>query len=143
MAEKFTAKAETIIYAPKEKVWEALTNPEMVKQWLFGTEMSVSEWKVGGRIRYKGIWEGKAYEDKGEILELEPGTKLISSYWSGFSGLADVPENYSKVSYILADENGKTKLTITQDGNPTEESAKHSESNWNTVLQKLKETSEQ
>src|SRR4051812_26498833 len=115
MSESFTAKAETIINAPAEKVWQALTDPSMVKQWLFGTDMT-ADWKVGGQIRYKGVWEGKEYEDKGEILEFEPGKKFVSTYWSGMSGLPDTPENYQKVSYELVSEEDKTKLIITQEG---------------------------
>lgn|SRR5258708_819632 len=138
MAEKFTAKTEAIINAPPEKVWKALTNPAMVKQWLFGTDMSVSAWEVGGNISYKGEWKGKTYEDKGKILEIEPGKKLVSTYWSGMSGLEDIPENYQKVTYELILEGNATKLVITQEGNNTEESAKHSEGNWNTVLASMK-----
>lgn len=138
MTEKFTAKAEEIINAPPIKVWEALTNPSLVKQWLFGTAMS-ADWKVGGQIRYKGEWEGKTYEDKGTVLELVPEKKLVTTYWSAFSGLADLPENYQEVTYELTQEDSGTRLTITQKGNPSEESAKHSEQNWKTVLQKLKE----
>jgi uncharacterized protein YndB with AHSA1/START domain len=136
--EKFTAKAEALIKAPIEKVWEALTDPAMVKQWLFGTNMSVTEWAVGGKISYKGEWEGKTYEDKGTILEIEPGLKLVSTYWSGLSGKEDKPENYQKVTYELDPVGDDTKLTITQEGNETEASAKHSEGNWNTVLDSMK-----
>lgn len=137
----FTAKAETIINAPADKVWRVLTDPNLVKQWLFGTDMT-ADWKVGGAIRYKGEWEGKSYEDKGTILELEPAKLLVSTYWSGLSGQPDVPENYQKVSYRLDPEGEGTKLTITQEGNMTEESAKHSESNWNMVLKSLKALAE-
>ena len=48
------------------------------------------------------------------------------------------PENYQQVSYILEPEGDSTKLTIIQEGNKTEESAKHSEANWNTVLEAMK-----
>ncbi|MEJ0021691.1 MAG: SRPBCC family protein [Candidatus Doudnabacteria bacterium] len=138
MAEKFTAKSEGVIMAPAHEVWQALTDPVMVKQWLYGTDMSVTEWKIGGEIRYKGEWEGKKYEDKGTILEIEPEKLLVSTYWSSMSGTPDVPESYQKVSYKLDPSGGGTKLTITQEGNATEESAKHSEGNWNQVLQSLK-----
>ena len=136
--DKFTAKAEMTINAPASKVWQTLTDPEMVKQWLFGTEMSVTAWEVGGKISYKGQWEGKAYEDKGTILEIEPEKKLVSTYWSSFSGLPDAPENYQTVAYILTEEHAGTKLTITQEGSKNEESAKHSEGNWKSVLDSLK-----
>jgi len=140
--EKFTAKSQATFKATPEKVWSALTDPLQVKQWLFGTDMSVTEWAVGGKITYKGEWEGKQYEDKGTILEIEPGKKLVSTYWSGLSGKADVPENYQKVSYELIPEGEGTKLVITQEGNETEESAKHSEGNWKMVLDGLKKVVE-
>jgi uncharacterized protein YndB with AHSA1/START domain len=138
MSENFTAKSEIVINAPPSKVWEALTDPTIVKQWLFGTDMSVSGWEVGGQVRYTGVWEGKTYEDKGEILEIEPSKKLVSTYFSGLSGKEDKPENYQKVSYELVPQVDATKLVITQEGNETEESAKHSEGNWNMVLESLK-----
>ncbi|MBX4205063.1 MAG: SRPBCC domain-containing protein [Candidatus Doudnabacteria bacterium] len=137
MPENFIANAEKIINAPASKVWQALTDPAVVCQWLFGTEMT-ADWKVGGEIRYRGQWEGKAYEDKGTILELEPEQKIVSTYWSGFSGLPDIPENYQKVIYELIPEGDQTKLMITQEGNKTEDSAKHSETNWNMVLDSMK-----
>ena len=139
MDQKFTAKSEAILNAPPAKVWEALTDPAMVKQWLFGTDMSVTAWEVGGKVSYKGEWEGKSYEDKGTILEIEPGKKLVSTYWSSFAGQPDEPENYQQVTYELESVEGGTKLTITQEGNKTEESAHHSEGNWNKVLKAMKQ----
>ena len=143
MSNNFTARAEATIKAPAEKVWEAFTEPKLVKQWLFGTDMEVSGWETGGKIRYKGEWEGKAYEDKGEILEIVPGQKLVTSYWSSVSGSPDSPENYQKVTYELAPEGDHTHVTIIQDGNKTEEGAKHSESNWNQVLASMKKLLEE
>lgn len=138
MEEKFTANSEAVFKATPDQVWEALTDPALVKQWLFGTEMSVSEWKVGGQIRYKGSWEGKTYEDKGEIVGLEPGKILKATYWSSMSGMPDVPENYSLVTYKVEPAGNETKLTITQEGNPTEDSAHHSEGNWKMVLESMR-----
>jgi len=54
-----------------------------------------------------------------------------------------VPENYNTVTYELSGANGGTKLTITQDNNESEESAQHSEQNWNAVLAKMKQLLEQ
>jgi uncharacterized protein YndB with AHSA1/START domain len=110
----------------------------MVKEYLFGTQVE-SDWKVGSPITYKGEWQGKKYEDKGKILELEPNKKLVSTYWSSMSGKPDTPENYQTVAYELSPDGDGTKLTITQDNNATEEGKEHSESNWNGVLVKMKE----
>jgi uncharacterized protein YndB with AHSA1/START domain len=138
MNNKFTAQATTTIYAPASKVWDALTKPSLIKQYFFGTEVT-SDWKVGSPIIYKGEWQGKSYEDKGEILQFEPNRRLVSTFWSSLAGLPDIPENYKTVRYELSPEEDRTKLTIIQDNNATQEEADHSEQNWNTVLDKLKE----
>src|SRR5258708_7550018 len=114
MQNTFTTEASIVINAPASKVWEALTNPDMVKQYLFGTNVK-SDWKKGSTITYSGEWEGKAYEDKGIILEIEPEKYLLSTYWSSMSGTTDSPENYQKVGYRLTPEGEGTKLTITQE----------------------------
>lgn len=137
MNNKFTAKAISTINAPTSKVWDALTKPDLIKQYLFGTEVN-TDWQVGSPITYKGEWEGKAYEDKGEILQIEPEKLLVSTFWSSLAGLPDVPENYKTVHYELSPENGGTRLTITQDNNANQKEADHSAQNWNTVLDGMK-----
>ncbi len=139
----YQAHAEVNINTESHKVWEALTDPKMVKQYLFGTDMTVSSWQVGGQIRYKGEWEGKPYEDKGEILELDPGKKLVTSYWSGASGKPDVPENYQQVSYEIIPHQEYTRVVITQTTHDSQESADHSANNWKTVLETMKKLLEQ
>ena len=138
MNNKFTAQATTLVNAPASKVWDALTNPGLIKQYLYGTEVT-SDWKVGSPITYRGEWEGKSYEDKGEILQIEPDKLLISTFWSSLAGLPDLPENYKTVRYELFPQGDGTKLTITQGNNATQEEADHSTQNWTTVLDKLKE----
>jgi uncharacterized protein YndB with AHSA1/START domain len=137
MNETYLAKVSISIDAPREKVWEALTKPELIKQYLFGTQVT-TDWQVGSPITYKGVWEGKAYEDKGVVLQVEPGKLLVSTFWSSLSGVPDLPENYQTVRYELASENGGTRLSLTQDNNDSEEGAKHSEQNWEMVLEGLK-----
>jgi len=137
MSGNYLAKVSIDINAPKSKVWDALTEPELIKQYLFGTEVT-TDWQVGSPITYKGTWEGKAYEDKGVVLEIEPEKLLVSTFWSSLSGVPDLPENYQTVRYKLSTEDGGTRLTLTQDNNATREDAEHSEQNWNTVLEGLK-----
>jgi uncharacterized protein YndB with AHSA1/START domain len=131
------AKASITIRADAGKVWDALTNPALIKQYLFGTEAR-SDWKKGSPITYKGVWEGKSYEDKGVIVDIVPNTRIVSTYWSSMSGKPDTPDQYNTVTYELAPGNGQTTLTITQDNNPTRESADHSAANWTAVLQSMK-----
>ncbi len=137
MSKDFVVKVSIIINASPAKVWEALTKPEMIKQYLFGTEV-ISDWKVGSSITYKGEWQGKSYQDKGTILKLVPEELFESTYWSSMTSIPDLPENYKKVTYELTPEDGRTKLTLTQDNNATEEEKNHSEQNWKMVLDGLK-----
>jgi uncharacterized protein YndB with AHSA1/START domain len=137
MNDTLIAKATIIINAPASKVWEALIKPELIKQYLFGTEVT-TDWQVGSPIQYKGVWQGKPYEDKGKVLQVKPEKLLVSTFWSSLAGLADIPENYKTVRYELSSEGQETKLTLTQDNNSSEEEARHSEQNWKMVLGGIK-----
>ena len=130
-------KATATIDVPASKVWEALTTPELVKQYFFGTDV-VTDWKTGSLITFKGTWQGKPYEDKGIILHNEPNKLFQFTSWSPLSGTEDKPENYIPVSYELYEENSATTLTITQENIATEEARITSEENWLTVINNLK-----
>jgi uncharacterized protein YndB with AHSA1/START domain len=137
MNDQFTAEAKTTIHAPASKVWDALTKPELIKQYLFGTDV-ISDWKVGSPIVYKGEWQGKSFEDKGKIIEFKPEKRLSSTHWSPLSGVPDSPENYHTVTYELSGKAGSTDVTITQDNNANEKERAESEQNWRTVLDGMK-----
>lgn len=137
MKGNYLAKSSIKIAAPPGKVWEALTKPELIKQYLFGTDVT-TDWKVGSPITYKGEWQGKSYEDKGKVLRNEPGRLLESTFWSSLSGVPDLPENYQTVRYEISSEDGGSRVTITQDNNDSPESASHSEQNWQMVLEGMK-----
>jgi len=130
------------INAPAFKVWDALTNPEQVKKYFFGTKLE-SSLVVGEPIIFSGEWEGKPYQDKGTVLENITNRILKYSYWSNLSGTPDLPENYATVTYRLEDIDGNTKLTIAQDGIKTEESKTDSENNWKFLLDSIKKLVEE
>ena len=131
-----TAQAE--IDAPGERVWEALTDPEQIKQYMFGSSVS-TDWKPGSPIVWKGEYEGKPYEDKGEIVAVERPRRLELTHFSPLSGLEDRPENYHTLVYELEERDGRTRLSLSQDNNPTREAAEHSRANWETMLTSLKQ----
>jgi uncharacterized protein YndB with AHSA1/START domain len=137
----YVATAETEIEAPKEKVWAALTDPGAIEKYMFGSHV-VTDWKPGSPIVWKGEYEGKQYEDKGEILEVEPERRLKHTHWSALSGQEDRPENYHTVLYELESRGDKTRVALTQDGSPSEEAADHSQQNWQKMLSGLKEVVE-
>lgn len=130
-----------IINAPVSKIWDALTNPAIIKQWLFGTNV-ISDWKVGSPILFTGEWQGTEYKDKGTILQSEKEKVFQYNYWSGFSGLADSPENYSVITFKLAPTTNGTELNLIQSHFPTETGYEHSDKNWDMTLELLKKTVE-
>ncbi len=137
MSRGFVVRQSIAINAPVATVWDALVNPAIIRQYLFGTN-TISDWKVGSPIVFKGEWEGMAYEDKGVILRLEPGRLLEYTYFSSFSKLPDVPENYQTITIELSRREAHTFLSLTQDNSPTREAQEHSETNWGMVLGTLK-----
>ena len=137
MNDKFNAEAKTTIHAPASKVWEAITKPELIKQYLFGSDV-ISDWKVGSPITYRGEWQGKPFEDKGEILQVEPEKLLVSTHWSPLSGVPYTPENSHTVTYKLNGNGDSTDVTITQDNNANEKEKVESEKNWRAVLDGMK-----
>lgn len=138
MKSNITGKAEITINAPASKVWDALTKPEIIKQYFFGTD-TTTDWKVGSPITFKGVWEGKSYFDKGTVLAFEPKKLVRYNYWNSMSGIEDKPENYVIITYKLSEDDDKTHVTITQQNIPDEKTKEHSEQNWNKVLHDLKD----
>lgn len=135
---KLIAKASTTINAPIAEVWKALTNPALIKQYMFGTNV-VTDWEEGSPIVWQGEWQGKTYEDKGTLLKIEPQRLLQYSHFSPLSGQPDVPENYHTVTIELSGKGEQTTVMLTQDNNETEEARQHSETNWQMMLESLKE----
>ncbi len=125
-----------VINAPVDRVWDALTKPEIVKQYFFGSDQK-TDWKVGSPITWSGDYEGQSYLDKGIVGEYKQNERLSYSYLSSWSGLEDKPENYLMVSYEVKPVEGGTELAITQT-NYDEERAKHSADNWARVVDGLK-----
>ncbi|NOS93324.1 MAG: SRPBCC domain-containing protein [Cyclobacteriaceae bacterium] len=136
--ETLTLNLSFIINASTQKVWHALTEPEIVKQYFFGTKLETS-WNVGDPITFSGEWDGKAYVDTGTILQIEVGKSVTYNYWSSFSGKEDKPENYANIVYRLDEEGNQTKLTVQQDRIADKEALEHSEQNWKMVVNSMKE----
>jgi uncharacterized protein YndB with AHSA1/START domain len=137
MARGLVASASVTMDVPVAEVWDALVNPETIRRYMFGTTV-VCEWRKGSPILWKGVWNGKSYEDKGKILELKREKVISYSHYSPLSGLPDVPENYHVVTIRLRHSGHHTTVSLSQDGNPTNEARDHSQKNWEAMLAGLK-----
>jgi uncharacterized protein YndB with AHSA1/START domain len=99
--------------APRELLWEAVTSPEHLPNWMLGPEgwtmpVCESDLRPGGAYRYG--WrksDGDEMEITGVHKEIEPPERLVSTEsWGG-----DWPETINTL--VLAEEDGKTKMTQT------------------------------
>ena len=134
----YRSTASITINALPAAVWKALTTPELMKQWFFGTETE-TDWTVGGPIVHRGEYNGQPYVDKGTILAFEPERLLVHTHWSSVSGVPDEPENYQTVSWALTEKDGQTELTVTDDNIRSEDARATSDQGWETALAALKE----
>lgn len=135
------ARASTTIHAPVEAVWDALIDPDKIKQYYFGTTV-VTDWREGNPIVWKGEWDGQPYEDKGQIIRVVPGETLQYSHFSPLTGQQDKPENYHVITIELDNHGEETKVSLAQDNNASEEDRQHAEENWNMMLSNLKQVVE-
>lgn len=131
------AEASVIINMSREAVWNALTDPQAISQYMFGTTVT-SDWTEGSPISWKGEWKGRAYEDKGTILAIVPFRRLIYTHFSPLSGLPDTLDSYHTVTIALAPDGQRTEVFLSQDNNWTEEAKVHSEEHWGGMLMGLK-----
>lgn len=132
------ARASVFIDAPVDKVWDALINPVLIKKYMFGSTVT-SDWKKGSSITWKGEWEGKAFEDKGKVLNVVPEEKLQYTHASAAGG----EKSEHTITITLAYENDGVFLTLEQDNNPTKEAREHSQKNWMTMLEGMKRVLEE
>jgi uncharacterized protein YndB with AHSA1/START domain len=130
MNDNLTATASTTIHAPASEVWDALVDPEKIKQYMFGTNV-VSDFKEGSPIVWKGEWKGKSYEDKGTIKRVTPGRLL------------EYTHNEHTVIVELSGNDGTTRVDLRQDHNPNEKAKQESEKNWAMMLEGLKKLVEE
>lgn len=125
------------------RVWEVMTQPELIKLYLHGTEC-ITDWQVDSPIVFQGEYEGNTYKDKGIVKERVEHKLLSYRYWSGFSGLADAPENYGLVTYRINSKGDQlTEFTWEQAGYPDEARQTHSSEGMPAFLAHIKQVAEQ
>lgn len=127
-----------ILDASVQSVWDALTKPELVKLWQYGSEL-ITSWEVGSSIRFSVAWDGKLFEQWGKVLEIQQNELIKYSLFAPRPGLEDKPENYFIMNYILTRENGKVKLEILQEDNRPDAVQEAPQGEENPVLKMLKD----
>ena len=120
-------------------MWAALTEPEQIKQYMFGSHVD-TDWQPGSPIVWKGEYEGRTYEDKGEVLEVEAKRRLKVTHFSPLGGRTIHPRTTTRSS-MSSREPGETHVSLSQDNNQSG-SSDHSRANWEQMLDGLKQVVE-
>ena len=129
--------SQVTINAARSTVWAAVTDPVLVKRWQYGSDL-VTEWRVGGSIRFSSEYEGRTLEQWGTVLEFEAPHRLQYSLFAPRPGLDDVAQNYFTMTYELDDADGATVLTITQEDPREGDVAEPNAHEENPVMVELK-----
>lgn len=125
----------TYIRSTPEKVFEAITRPEIARRY-WGHE-NVSDWKPGAPWQHVRANEQRAVNVLGKVIEVSPSTRLVIT-WAGASQAND-PASYSRVSFDIAEYEGMVRLTVTHDELETDSAmAKGVQRGWPIVLSSLK-----
>lgn len=125
----------TYIRSTPEKVFEAITQPEIARRY-WGHE-NVSDWKPGSGWQHVRANEQRTVELVGKVVETTPPTRLVIT-WANASQAAD-PAAYSRVTFDIAPYDQMVRLTVTHDELEAGSGmAKGIQQGWPIVLSSLK-----
>jgi uncharacterized protein YndB with AHSA1/START domain len=121
--------------APLEKVWQAWTDPKLIKQWWGPNDVSIPECevdlRVGGRIyivmeagEAMGPYKGTRWPMEGVFTTVEENSKLSYAVKAWTEGQEETTEIDQVSELTLVDDNGKTKLKLKATINKTGPNAK-------------------
>ena len=144
---------ERVLDAPRERVWEAWTDPEHVKKWWgpkdFTAPSIESDFEEGGKYLYcmKGP-DGQEYWSTGTFREIVPMERIVvTDSFADEQGNVVAPQHYGMegdhpmeglVTVTFEELDGsKTKLTVRYAGMAPSETRDLAEQGWNETLDKL------
>ncbi|HET7886437.1 MAG TPA: SRPBCC family protein [Bradyrhizobium sp.] len=122
------------IQAPCEKVWDALIDPEMNKEY-WGRQCNLSDWKVGSRWLHANYDDRSEVMVQGHVLESDRPHRLVLS-WAR-PEQADNPDKVSRVTFTVEEQFGACKLTVIH-GDLDAEMLKAISGGWPPILSSLK-----
>jgi uncharacterized protein YndB with AHSA1/START domain len=125
----------TFIRATPERVWNALTEKEFVRQYWFGVSVECA-WKQGAP--WKLVYPDGRTADTGEVLEIDPPRRLVIRWRNEWSTELKA-EGPSRCTIELEPSGGAVKLTITHEMERPDSKFIHAVSGgWPKVLSNLK-----
>jgi len=125
----------TYIRSTPEKVFEAITKPEIARRY-WGHE-NVSDWKPGSTWQHVRANEERTVQLVGKVVEVSPPTRLVIT-WAN-PAQADDPDSTSRVTFDVAPYDEMVRLTVTHDELEVGSAmAKGIQQGWPIVLSSLK-----
>ncbi len=130
-----TVVVKKVISAPRDEVFEAFTDAEIMSKWFFPDEDMSAEVTnnpvVGGDYTLKMYAKnGDIYTHVGEYKEISPPEKLV------FTWNSDFVQN-TVVTVILEESGSGTEVTISHDLLPSVEMAENHRGGWTGCLNRL------
>ena len=101
----------TYIRSTPEKVFEAITRPEIASRY-WGHE-NVSDWKPGSKWEHVRANDERTVELVGEVIETSPPSRLVIS-WANASQASD-PQAHSRVTFEIVEYDTMVRLTVSHD----------------------------
>ena len=125
----------TFIQSTPEKVFEAITKPEVAKQ--YWAHENVSDWQPGSKWEHIRADASRDVKLTGRVVECHPPERLVIT-WVGPSNFDDDAQ-HSRVTFEVTPFEGMVRLTVTHD-DLIEGSgmAQAIAKNWPLVLSSLK-----
>ena len=106
----FAVERSIWIAVPRERVWSAITDPTQLKSWFSpGTSWKLTALEVGGRLFIPDPETGD--ETNVQVIQLvDPPQRFVTHSLPASPGSSEV------TAYLLQEERGGTRLTITNSG---------------------------
>lgn len=125
----------TFIRTTPAKLWEALTEPEFVRQYWFGVTAQ-SSWKKGAP--WKLAYEDGRVADSGELLEVDPPRRMVIRWQNEWNPELKA-EGPARCTIELEPAGRAVKLTITHEiERPDSKFIKAVSGGWPMILSNLK-----
>jgi uncharacterized protein YndB with AHSA1/START domain len=142
MSKEMFIKKVVAINAPVHKVWQVLTEPAYIKQYMHNCNVDTN-WEVNTPIIFS---TSEKVLSKGEILQVDNEKMLKYTTFAPGSGIKDKSGNYLTVTYELFSGYGNATLTVIQGDfckvNNSEKRHKDASDDWDFILAKVKELAE-
>jgi uncharacterized protein YndB with AHSA1/START domain len=129
-------KVTKLIQAPREKVFAAWTDPEIMKHWFFPQDMAVksaeSDVRIGGAYRATMVNGDHTFTAYGTYTEIVAGERLVfTHHWD------EGDRRETLVTVELTDQDGGTLVTLTHSGLASAEAASGHREGWASTLENL------